>query len=387
MNRRDFVTRSMGTAVALAAGARPALAGWGGPKRILVLGGTGFLGPAVVEAARARGHVLTLFNRGRTEKRRQELGRPSAVPEGVTVLYGNRDPEKHADDADPSSPKGLESLKGGSWDAVVDTSGYVPRIVRASASMLATQAQQYVFISSVSAYSDNSTPNADETAAVAKLKDETVEEMGSQFENYGGLKVLCENAAEKAFAGRCANIRPGYIVGPGDPTDRFTYWPVRVSRAVGDRQAMLAPGTPRDPIQIIDVRDLGEWIVRVIEDGTAGVFNAVGPDEPTAMGEVIESCAKAAGTSPKVTWADAATLQKHGVQFPIWLPPEGETAGFHRWSNRRAVAKGLKFRSVEDTCKATLEWWKTLPADRQKTTRAGPSEELEKAVIAAIKGK
>ncbi|HLL22661.1 MAG TPA: NAD-dependent epimerase/dehydratase family protein, partial [Kofleriaceae bacterium] len=251
-------------------------------KRILILGGTGFLGPKTIDAAISRGHTITIFNRGKREKL-------LPLQHQVEHLYGNRDPKLPADEEAPNSPKGLEQLAGRTWDIVIDNSGYFPRMVEASAQLLAKSASRYIFISSISAYDENPATGGDETTRLATLKDPTVEEMGKEFENYGGLKVLCEQAAEAAFPGRTAIVRPGYIVGPGDPTDRFTYWPVRIA-AGGE---VLAPGSPDDPLQWIDVRDLAEWLVELAENETVGTFNAVGPGNPARWGDVLASCAKA----------------------------------------------------------------------------------------------
>jgi 2'-hydroxyisoflavone reductase len=331
----------------------------GGGKRILILGGTGFLGPAVVDAAKARGHTLTLFNRGRTEKR---IG----MIDGVEHIYGNRDPNLHAVDGDDSSPKGLEGLKGKQWDAVVDTSGYVRRLVNASAEALATSAKQYVFISSISVYKDTSKVGADETAETATLENDDVEEIGP---NYGGLKALCERTAEKHFPGRTANIRPGLIVGPGDPTDRFTYWPVRVKQG-GE---VLAPGTPLDPIQIIDVRDLAKWIVHVIENNINGEFDAVGPPSGLTMGGLLDACKKASSSDARFTWVDADFLKEQQVapwsDMPVWIPPRGDTEGFHQRTIARATAAGLTFRPVLDTVRDTLEWWPREVERRSRVTQ------------------
>ncbi|HWP37019.1 MAG TPA: NAD-dependent epimerase/dehydratase family protein, partial [Gemmatimonadales bacterium] len=302
INRRAFVqfTVASGAAATLAgplaaiARARPSLAK---PMHILILGGTGFLGPATIEAALARGHTVTIFNRGRTEKRRKEIGRELPFMDKVETLYGNRDPEKHADDADPESPKGLSSLIGRTFDAVIDNSGYVPRIVRASAELLAPHTKQYVFISSISRYADNSRPGSDETAPAATMPDPAVEDMGAQFENYGPLKALCEDAAEQAMPGRVAVVRPGYIVGPGDPTPRFTYWPVRLGRASGERAEVAVPGAPDDPVQIIDVRDLGDWLITLVETGTTGAFNACGPEHRLTAAALMAACREAAGAT------------------------------------------------------------------------------------------
>lgn len=344
------------------------------PLRILILGGTGFLGPACTESALARGHAVTHFNSGRTEERRRGAGRPTLVPEGVEQLYGNRDPNKTADDRrkegqgdtpkDPSSPKGLSQLEGKSWDAVIDTSGYFPRMVKASAELLGPKVKQYVFISSISVYRDTSVPNYDETAPLCTLTDPSTEEMGKNYENFGGGKALCEQAAEAAMPGRVTNIRPGYIVGPRDTSARFLYWPVRISLG----GSMAVPGAASDPIQIIDVRDLADWIVHCIEERIVGVFNATGPAKPLSMRSMLEGIRRGLKARVSCTWIDNGFLKSHGVgdgQFPLYAPPTGDTAGFHRCNISRALRQGLEFRSVADTAKATMEWYRSLPADLQ----------------------
>lgn len=392
--RRDFVRLSMAAGAAMALGSVPrvraagdaAPIGGGKGLKILILGGTGFLGPAVVNAALARGHTLTLFNRGRTEKKKQELYGEPVFPD-LEKIHGNRDPDKHAVDDDPSSPKGLAGLEGDrTWDAVVDTSGYVPRIVKASAELLKGRVKHYTFISSVSVYKDNSRPWGDESREVGTMADPTIEEMGAQFENYGPLKALCEQAAEAALPGRVANIRPGLIVGPWDPTDRFTYWPVRV--ATGGE--VLAPGNADDPVQIIDVRDLGEWIVHCIEKSIAGVFNALGPQTGLTIGKVLEACKTASGSDATFTWASAEFLESQQVapwgHMPVWIPPKGEMAGFHQWKCEKAAAAGLTFRPILDTCKATLDWWSTLPESRRTAKmRAGIDADREAELLKKMK--
>ncbi|HZI10527.1 MAG TPA: NAD-dependent epimerase/dehydratase family protein [Myxococcus sp.] len=371
-SRRKFLQYSLAGASLLALGPQALAASNGkGPapkkgarKRILILGGTGFLGPAVVQAAQARGHSLTLFNRGRT--------RPELFP-NVEKLRGDRDPTRG---------EGLKALQGRKWDAVVDTSGYYPRIVRASAELLAPQVKQYLFISSVSAYASDKTPHEDERGPTATLADPTVESMGKEFEFYGGLKRACEEACEKALPGRVANIRPGYIVGPEDRTDRFTYWPLRFERG-GE---MLVPGTPADPLQVIDVRDLAEWLVLLIENNTTGIFNAVGPEKPWSMGGVMETCRQVTGKDTKLTWVPADWLEKQGEKgdagLPIWLPPAGTTAGAHLRGNARAVKAGLRFRPVDVTVRDTLSWFKDLPPERQAKLRAGLKPEREAELLA-----
>lgn len=370
----------------------------GAKKKILILGGTGFLGPKTIDAAVARGHTVTIFNRGKREKF-------LPLAHQVEHLYGNRDPNLPAeDDKGPDgkllkpdgSPRGLEQLVGRTWDVVIDNSGYFPRMVEASAQLLAKQnCGQYIFISSISAYAENPEAGGDEDTKLATLADPKVEEMGAEFQNYGGLKVLCEQAAQAAFPGKATIVRPGYIVGPGDPTDRFTYWPVRASRG----GTMLAPGSPDDPLQWIDVRDLGEWLVKLAEDRTPGVFNAIGPSgaegidtardrslrppSPGRWGDVLQNCVDGAGKGTKLEWVPATWLEENGQggedAFPIWVPPTGKFAGFHRWSNERAEKAGLRFRSMADTVKGLLDWY---PGEIERRVRV--TKELTEA--AAAKG-
>ncbi len=333
------------------------------PKKILILGGTGFLGPAIVTAAQARGHTLTLFNRGKT--------RPELFPD-VEKLQGDRDPKKD---------EGLKALEGRKWDAVIDTSGYFPRLVKASSELLAPNVGQYVFISSISVYNQHDVPGQDESGATATLADPTVETMGNKGEFYGGLKRACEEAAEKALPGRTANIRPGYIVGPEDRTDRYTWFPVRYERG-GE---MLAPGTPNDPLQIIDVRDLAEWLVMVVENNLTGIFNAVGPEKPWSMGAMFAACKKITGKNTKLTWVPSEFLVKQGEdgdgEIPIWAPPIGKYTGMHRYGNAKAVKAGLKFRSPVTTTADTLAWFKSQPQERRDKMRAGLKPEREQELL------
>lgn len=428
LNRRDVLRGGLAaTALGLVASCKkdsqpkpqePAPSGEPAPapkpagKRILILGGTGFLGPKTIDVAIARGHQVTIFNRGKREKY-------LPLAHKVEHLYGNRDPELPADDErgpdgkllrPDGSPKGLEQLAGKTWDVVIDNSGYFPRMVSASAQLLAKNAQQYIFISSISAYDEASIPAAggDESVKLATLADPKVETMGDQFQNYGGLKVLCEQAAEAAFPGRATIVRPGYIVGPGDPTDRFTYWPIRAKRG-GE---MLAPGAPDDPLQWIDVRDLAEWLVLLAERGTAGAFHAVGPREPGRWADVLETCVDAA-PGATLTWIPADWLEKNGQggedAFPIWIAPTGKYAGFHRWNNDRAEKAGLTFRPLTDTVKGLLDWFPGELERRVKVTaelteqakakglpppkgdpsalRAGPTAEREAELLAKWKAK
>lgn len=385
-------------------------------KRILILGGTGFLGPKTVEVAVARGHQVTIFNRGKREKV-QSLDQQVApeLASKVEHLYGNRDPELPADDEKgpdgkvlrpDGSPKGLEQLVGKSFDAVIDNSGYFPRHVAASAQLLAKSSSQYIFISSISAYDEPSIPAAggNEDTKLATLADPTVETMGDQFQNYGGLKALCEKATHAAFPGKATIVRPGYIVGPGDPTDRFTFWPARIKKG-GD---VLAPGAPDDPLQWIDVRDLAEWLVTLVENETFGDFNAIGPATPARWGDVLQTCVAATGSGAKLVWVPQEFLEANELgedgAFPIWTAPVGKYAGFHRWNPKRPIDAGLTYRSIDDTVKTLLEWYpkeierrvrvtkeliakaeaegKPGPKGDPSAIRAGVKEEAEAALIA-----
>ncbi len=373
-DRRDFLKTTLGAGFGLAlsgpafAGIRPAFSkseagGPAGPgKKILILGGTRFLGPAIVEAAQRRGHTLTLFNRGKTN--------PDLFPD-LETLIGDRDGK-------------LDALKGRTWDAVVDTSGFVPRIVRMSAGLLAPSVKQYVFISSISVYADPLKPGADESAPLQTLEDPTTEEV---MKHYGALKAACEAEAAKAFPKTAMNIRPGLIVGPEDGSDRFTYWPVRIAKG-GE---VLAPGDGKDPVQVIDVRDLGTWIVRAVEKGLAGPYNAVGPEKPMTMKEMLEACRKAAKSDAKLTWVPAEFLEEHKVapwgDMPAWVPRTSDSAGYGAVDGGKAIAAGLTFRPIERTAADTLAWWNAEPAERREKLKAGLAPEREAEVLAAWKAK
>jgi len=345
MSRRAFAS------VLAAAGGRSALAR--NRKRILILGGTGFLGPAIVRAALARGHELTLFNRGKT--------RPGMFP-NVEALLGDRDPLKG---------EGLKAIERGQWDVVIDNTAYFPRHVTASAKLLASRVKQYILTSSISVYADNSMEGQDETARLATTPDPSVEKITE--ETYGPLKALCEKACQDVFPGRATIVRPGYIVGPDDPTGRFTYWPVRIDRG-GE---VLVPGAPNDPIQFIDVRDLGEWVVLLAENFTTGVFNAVGPKDRFAWGTLIETCRKATRTQGTLTWVPGDWIAKQSPDvFPLWAPYSPTTRGFHTWKNTRAVTAGLKFRPCVYTVTDTLSWYRAQGESGRKKL-AGPTPEKE----------
>lgn len=300
--------------------------------KLLVLGGTKFLGRHLVEAARGRGDEVTIFTRG--------LHNPDIFPE-VERLRGDRD-------------GGLDALRGRRWDAVVDTSGYVPRVVRASAELLADAVGLYVFVSSMSVYADFSRPN-DEDSPVAALADESVEEVTG--ETYGALKALCERAVEGAMPGRALHVRAGLIVGPYDPTGRFTYWTARLARG-GE---VLAPAPPGRQIQFVDARDLAAWMLRMAEGGRGGVYNSCGPDYTLTMGRFLEESAGAAGGGARLTWVDEEFLTGRGVQpwgeLPLWLPWSDEKHRYFLAENcDRAVAAGLTFRPPAETVRDTLAW-------------------------------
>ena len=371
LSRRDLLRSAAlglvaGTAVPSLAFGADGKAGSARPaagKTLLVLGGTSFLGPQVVESAKARGYTVTLFNRGKTN--------PGLFPD-LEQLHGDRNVS-------------LAPLEGRKWDIVVDTSAYFPRQVRMSAGLLKNAAKTYVLVSSISVYADTSTPSLDESSPVGKIPDETIETIGEGA--YGPLKALCEQAAEKEMPGRVLNVRPGLIVGPGDPTDRFTYWPVRVARG-GE---VLAPGSSADPVQFIDVQDLGEWIVKAAVAGTHGVFNATGPASPLGIGDLLSTCRKVSRSEATFRWADAAFLAAQKVEawsdMPVWLPPAGETLGANRVSAARAKAAGLSIRPLEGTVADTLAWWKALPEERRAKPKAGLTPEREASVLAALRAR
>ena len=328
--------------------------------RILMIGGTRFLGRALVEAALAREHQLTLFHRGLTNP-----GLFSELSPQVESLFGDR-----AGD--------LDSLSGRTWEAVIDTCGYVPRIVRQSALKLSGAVSLYCFISSMSVYADVSQPGLDETAPTGMLEDEAVEEIAG--ETYGPLKAMCEQAVERVFPGRTLVIRPGLIVGPYDPTDRFTYWPQRVAEG-GE---VLAPGRPERPIRFIDVRDLAGWIIRIVENGQTGTYNADGPGVPQTMLDLLSTCRSVSSSPATFTWVSEQFLLDHEIEpwieLPLWVPElDPESAGFFAMRSDRAVAAGLHYRSVAETVRDTLAWLAGRSPDWEP--RAGLSRSREAEIL------
>lgn len=325
---------------------------------LLVLGGAVFLGRHLVDAALAAGHQVTLFNRGQHNA--------DLFPQ-VEKLRGDRN-------------GGLDALAGRRWDAVIDTCGYAPRLVHASAELLAGSVDHYTFISSISVYRDLDKAPVDESSAVGRLDDESVEEITG--DSYGPLKALCEQAAEAAMPGRVLAVRPGLIVGPHDPSDRFTYWVWRVAQG----GAALAPGRPQRRVELIDGRDLAGWILRMVEARRTGVYNASGPDYELTMGDMLEGCRRAAHSAVEFTWLSEEFLLANGVapwsELPLWLPEEQNTVLAVDCS--RAMAAGLVFRPLAETVQDTLSWLKAgrAPAGgdlSQLELRAGlaPARETE----------
>ncbi|MBV8082154.1 MAG: NAD-dependent epimerase/dehydratase family protein [Candidatus Eremiobacteraeota bacterium] len=318
---------------------------------LLIIGGTRFLGPHVVEAALARGDRVTLFNRGGS----------GATPAGVEWIKGDRD-------------GGLGALAGGRWDAAIDTCGMVPRIVRASVEAIGPDVGRYVFISTISVYPEDFGGSLTEDEPVIALADPSVEEVTPQ--TYGGLKALCETEVTSRLGDRALIVRPGLIVGPLDPTDRFTYWPNRF--ALGGE--VLAPGTPDAYVSFIDVRDLARFLLDAVGAGASGVYNASGTYGVMTMSDVLGACSRAADGGAPV-WVSEAFLLANDVtpwtEMPLWVP-QGEDV-IIRASSARAVAAGLAYRPLDDTVRATLAWTRGLGIDR--ALRAGPTREREEALL------
>ena len=307
------------------------------PLRILILGGTGFIGPHMVRYAMYRGHDVTLFNRGRTA--------PELFP-GVETLIGDRDDQ-------------LDALRGGTWDAVIDNSGYVPRHVRDSAELLRDSVGRYLFTSTGSVYNfdqDELTEDAD----LLPIDDPTSEDVDRY---YGPLKVLCENAVTDTYRERGTVVRLHVVAGPGDPTDRFTYWPVRIDHG-GE---IIAPGSQSTPVQFIDVRDLAEFMMELLERDIGGTYNAAGPAlDPTSMAEFLYGVRAITNSHLSFTWVDEQFLVEQEARFQLWYPPtEGAIRGLSRVRSHKGVAAGLKFRPLAVTAFDTLEWFKSLPEERR----------------------
>ena len=311
--------------------------------RLLLLGGTRFLGRHVAEEALARGHEATLFTRGRT-----------AQPFGgcVRALVGDRDPRV--------SP-GLAALEGGAWDAVIDTSGYVPRVVGASATLLAGRVRRYVFVSSLSVIARPDRPGLDESAPVVSLADPATEDV---LPNYGGLKAACEAVVRDAYGDRATIVRPGLIVGPHDATDRFGYWVARFVHPglLGERPTRAVVPAPRErPVQFVDARDLAAWLLDLCERDIGGTYNACSPAGLWTMGDLVDACVAASADPPVSTWVDEKTLLDFHVEpwtgLPLWIPStEADAAGFMSVDCDRAHAAGLVARPLDETVRDTAAW-------------------------------
>jgi 2'-hydroxyisoflavone reductase len=332
--------------------------------KVLILGGTGFIGPHFVQALTRNQHQVSLFNRGKRD--------PEVKP-GIEQLLGDRNGD-------------IGALEGHDWDVVIDNSGYTPRQVRATADLLHGHVKRYIFISSIAVYADFKTRGLDENSPLAVLADPTTNDVTG--ETYGGLKVLCERVVEQAYGKNATIIRPSYICGPGDHTDRFTYWPFRVSQG-GD---MLAPGKPADPFQYIDVEDLSNFVVRCAEKNIGGAFNLCIEPGAVTMGSLLATSKKVTGADTRFVWASKQFLEANeiigdkakGNYLPIWQPEEGDEAGILLAKNAKAVKQGLKCRSLESTIKATLEWQKTRPEEKQQL-KAGLSKEMEAELLGKLR--
>ena len=330
---------------------------------ILIIGGTRFLGRHLAEAAIDRGHRLTLFHRGQTGA--------DLFPEAQRIL-GDRQGD-------------LSALAAGRWDAVIDTCGYRPAEVRAACRVLNGRVGHYSFISTISVYADGLSAPIDEEAPVKRLTAPDPDAVELTGETYGALKAACEEALTVGFPGPKAIVRPGLIVGPHDPTDRFSYWPWRIDRG----GAYLVPADPDCPVQVIDARDLAGWTLDLVESGRAGTFNAVGPRDPLTLGQLLQACrglARAPGAP--VELAEARLLDRGVSPFtdlPLWLPKDRQDFG--RVSHRKALAAGLTFRPLEQTLADTLAWARTELAERP--LRAGLTAEREAELLgeAEVRGR
>ena len=375
-SRRDFLRAAAVTGGALGLGLVPTAlhATDGSPKalalprkraaklRILILGGTSFIGPYQVQYALDRGHTVTLFNRGQTN--------PQLFP-NVEKLHGDRNGD-------------LKSLEGRSWDVVIDNSATDPKWVTLSASLLQKSVKRYVFVSTRSVYADTSRVPMTIDAPVFTYENTKVE-AGKPLP-YGLSKALAEKEAQKYFPGRALIVRPSLIVGPGDLTDRFTYWPVRIERG-GE---VLAPGDGSDPIQIIDARDLSEWIIRLCEQETTGIYNGLGPKHGRSMAELLHGIKAVTTSDAQFTWVSdydflAANKVRGYAEMPVWQPARGGREGFARFDITRELALGLTFRPLAVTAKDTLDYYHAQPPERQEKLKAGITPEREAEVLALWK--
>lgn len=313
--------------------------------KLLILGGTHYLGRHAVEAALARGHEVTLFNRGRSS------------PE----LFANLERLRGDRDGD------LSALQGRRWDAVLDPSGYLPGVVRASCDLLKDTVGHYTFISSINAYADPTKSGLTEDDALATLPEGSPEEVNG--ETYGPYKVLSEREVEAVFPGRSAIVRAGLIYGPHDRTDRSAYWPLRAAEG-GD---VLAPGPPDRKVQLVDVRDLADWLVRLAEAKTSGTFNGTGPETPLTMGRYLDACREVSESDARFVWMDEAFLLEQKVgpfsEMPLWVPEQYQAFGTVDCT--RAFAAGLRCRPMAETVRDTLAWARTLPPGPREARLVG----------------
>ncbi len=326
---------------------------------ILIIGGTKFLGRALVDSAIQRGHTLTLFNRGQTN--------PDLYPE-IEQINGDRDGE-------------ITKLGERNWDVIIDTCGYVPRVVKQSVEFLKNKAKTYVFISSISVYTETPEIDRNEDAEVIELEDKTTEDIMGSADSYGGLKLLCEKEVTTEFENSLI-IRPGLIVGPFDPTNRFTYWPVRIRRG----GKILIPNDENYPVQIIDVRDLANFTLQLIEDNVTGTFNATGPNTPYTLGAIFDVGKSFSSNDPMFVKADDKWLLDHDVQpwmeLPLWIPSDTGRA-LMNVSIERGLKNGLTFRSLEDTVQDTLKWYDEINGDEQDWS-AGLKTEKEQDLLSKL---
>jgi len=382
-SRREFLTGSALAGLGLGLGAfstvgcaggeestgREPDAGEGGialaekPLRILILGGTAFLGPAQVDYALARGHTVTLFNRGRTN--------PHLFPE-VEKLVGDR-----------AAPD-YSALEGREWDAVIDNSANVASWLDGATQLLKDRVGRYLFVSSISAHSDNSILGMTEDGPVFSEDeyDEVIASGAGMGAGFGPNKAQAERLTFRAFGDRGIVVRPGLIVGPMDNSGRFTYWPVRIDRG-GE---VLAPGDGSDLAQIVDVRDLSQFMVNLVENEQSGTFNATGPESPLTMADMLSGIRSVTSTPGTITWVEADFLREHEVggwmEMPCWVYPDPEMAGFSSYDCTKAIRAGLSFRPLAETARDTLAWWKGLPEERQ-TLSTGIDPEKEANILRA----
>lgn len=325
------------------------------PLDILFLGGTGFLGPYQVEYALARGHRVTIFNRGRTDA--------DLFGDRVEVLLGNRD---------STIEPGLAALEGDRrWDVVIDNSGYVPRHVRDSVNLLKDRVGRYVYVSTVAVYDSSVATVFDEDSALWPAPPDDVERVTG--ETYGPLKAECDRIVQAALGDRATIVRPTYIFGPGDTTDRFTYWVERIARG-GD---VLGPVDPNYELQWVDARDLCPWIVQLGERDQGGVYNASGPTVPVTWEQVLRSLAAMSETPVQLHWATPEALEATGIRPPLVRASEVSV----HFDGSRAEAAGLRYRPLADTARATLAWWRAQSAERRANARNWPTAEQERAAL------